>query len=80
MTCYLFVSPFIGIEEFLSRPLEPYYGIEGNYVRIPCDKDLPVYYGAVTFKWYTVIGSVNDEVRLNERTFIDQGGKKKCKF
>ncbi|XP_025090626.1 neural cell adhesion molecule L1-like protein [Pomacea canaliculata] len=62
------------IEDFLSRPLEPYYGIEGNYVRIPCDKDLPVYYGAVTFKWYTVIGSVNDEVRLNERTFIDQGG------
>ncbi|XP_025089992.1 contactin-6-like [Pomacea canaliculata] len=63
------------VEDFLKRPIEPYSGTEGNYVRIPCDKNLPVYYGPITFKWYTVLGSRNDEVFPDEHKFIDQGGK-----
>ncbi|PVD32181.1 hypothetical protein C0Q70_07610 [Pomacea canaliculata] len=62
------------VEDFLKRPIEPYSGTEGNYVRIPCDKNLPVYYGPITFKWYTVLGSRNDEVFPDEHKFIDQGG------
>ncbi|PVD32185.1 hypothetical protein C0Q70_07614 [Pomacea canaliculata] len=45
-----------------------------NYATIPCDKNLPKYYGAITFKWYTVLGSRNDEVFPDERKLIDQGG------
>ncbi|XP_025090633.1 neurofascin-like [Pomacea canaliculata] len=62
------------VEDFVKRPVESYSGTEGNYVTIPCDKNLPKYYGAITFKWYTVLGSRNDEIFPDERKFIDQGG------
>ncbi|XP_025090623.1 neurofascin-like [Pomacea canaliculata] len=62
------------VEDFQKRPLENYFGTLGNYATIPCDKNLPKYYGAITFKWYTVLGSRNDEVFPDERKLIDQGG------
>ncbi|XP_025089993.1 contactin-5-like [Pomacea canaliculata] len=62
------------VGDFVKRSIESYSGTEGNYVTIPCDKILRKYYGAITFKWYTVLGSRNDEVFPDERKLIDQGG------
>ncbi|XP_025090634.1 hemicentin-1-like isoform X1 [Pomacea canaliculata] len=62
------------VEDFIKRPLAAYTGTEGNYVTIPCDKDLPKYYGAITFKLYTARSTRNEEVLTDERKFIDQRG------
>ncbi|KAK7474892.1 hypothetical protein BaRGS_00033847 [Batillaria attramentaria] len=47
---------------------------EGQYVKLPCDEKMPIYYGPTTFKWYTPKSGTLHEVAPDERKFIDQEG------
>ncbi|KAK7474902.1 hypothetical protein BaRGS_00033857 [Batillaria attramentaria] len=47
---------------------------EGQYAKLPCAENLPVYYGPITFKWYTPKFGTLHEVIPDERKFIDQEG------
>ena len=50
--------------------------MEGNYVFITCEENLPEYYGPTNFKWYTIEGEDDlREVVQDERVFIDAKGK-----
>nr|KAG5690501.1 hypothetical protein BaRGS_008928 [Batillaria attramentaria] len=47
---------------------------EGQYVKLPCDEKMPIYYGPTVFKWYTPKAGTLFEVVPDERKFIDQEG------
>ncbi|XP_025089098.1 neurofascin-like [Pomacea canaliculata] len=44
------------------------------YIKLPCDKELPAYYGATTFRWYKTYDQINTEILMDARKFIDQEG------
>ncbi|XP_025089093.1 contactin-5-like [Pomacea canaliculata] len=73
------LSPLVEIRvarvgDFIKRPTEYYNVKEGMYIKLPCDKELPAYYGATTFKWYKTYDQKNTEIFMDARKFIDQEG------
>lgn len=66
--------------DFIKRPTEYYNVKEGMYIKLPCDKELPAYYGATTFKWYKTYDQKNTEIFMDARKFIDQEGDDLYKF
>lgn len=57
-----------------SGDVPNYTFVQGQYAKVPCDPQLPVYYGPTNFKWYTPEGNNLIEFVPNARRFIDQEG------
>ncbi|KAK7466660.1 hypothetical protein BaRGS_00037227, partial [Batillaria attramentaria] len=52
--------------------LRVYSHTVGQYARLSCDEQLPVFYGPTTLKWYESLEGTLHEVVPDQRHYIDQ--------